>query len=108
MTKLQALQEKYFDKLEENGVDFINFEDKCQGYSETHVKDEYDVSVREMCEYLNMPEWLIEWAVEMIEEEKEEIKNKRKFYKEFNKKVEKRAKEVRFLLEQKGLALNYN
>ena len=65
-TKLQILEEKYFDALEENCVDFTEYDDagKCL------VTDEYNSkTIEEMCEYLDMPEWVIEWTKEIIEEE---------------------------------------
>lgn len=108
MTKLQALQEKYFDKLEENGIEFYNFEDIGNNQTEAVLKDEYSVSPREMFEYLGTPEWLIEWGMELIEEEIEEIKNKNQFMKKFNDLVEKKRKEYLYMREQTGLAVNYN
>lgn len=60
MTKLQALQDKYFDKLEENGIEFYNFEDIGNNQKEPVLKKEYDKSIKEMRAYLgqdtNIPE----------------------------------------------------
>ncbi len=70
-TKLEILQENYFDKLEENCVRFSEFDDAGNSI----VIDEYNgKSIQEMCEYLDMPDWVIEWTVELIEEEEKKLK----------------------------------
>lgn len=70
MTKLEILRDKYFDALEENCVEFSYQEDIGNGQTETVIKEEYlDKSVREMCEYLDLPEWIIDWTIDMIGED---------------------------------------
>lgn len=73
MTKLQALQEKYFDKLEENGIEFYNFEDIDNHQTEAVLKDEYDVSVKEMRAYLGQDTNIPEEIHEIIDETLNEI-----------------------------------
>ena len=73
MTIKEKLEEKYFDKLEENLVDFSYEEEIGNGQTVFVVKDKYlHVSVEEMCEYLDMPEWVTEWTVELIDSEENE------------------------------------
>ena len=69
MTKLQALENAYFDKLEENQVDFVERDDAGKSL----VKDEFVVSVEEMCDYLEMPEWVKRWTLDLISEEEDGV-----------------------------------
>jgi hypothetical protein len=73
--RLRLLEEAYFDKLEEDCVDFLEWNDIGNGQMESFVKDEYIVSPQEMCEYLGQPDWVVQWTLDLIkEEEKERIK----------------------------------
>jgi len=79
-TKLQILREAYFDALEENCVDFTEYDDAGTSI----VIDEYsDVSVFDMCDYLGMPNWLIEWTQDLINEEEKEIKEAEEMAKQY-------------------------
>lgn len=51
-TELQEIEELYFQALEENGEDFIRYEDIGNGQFESHIADEYLVGVEEMIEYI--------------------------------------------------------
>lgn len=73
-TKLQILEDKYFDALEEDCIDFLEWNDIGNCQMASFIKDEYIVSPREMCEYLGMPEWVIKWTIELIEEEEKLLK----------------------------------
>lgn len=129
MTKLQALQDKYFDKLEEDGIEFIQYDDIGNYQSEAVLKPEYDVSVKEMREYLgqdtSLPEEIheeIDSIMEFIDrddETKETLRRTLEYLynigasngriEQINKKTKKHLDEATgFMLEQTGLALNYN
>jgi hypothetical protein len=71
---IKLLEEAYFEKLEEDCVDFVEWNDIGNGQMESLVKDEFIVSPREMCEYLEQPEWVIQWTLDLIKDEEERIK----------------------------------
>lgn len=65
--KLDALREYYFEVLEQNCVEFIEYEDIGNGYTVSRVKPEYAMaSVDEMIDYLDMPEWVANWTRDVI------------------------------------------
>lgn len=70
MSKLEILRDKYFDALEENCVEFSYQEDIGNGQTETVIKEEYLYkSIKDMCEYLELPEWITNWTIDMIGED---------------------------------------
>lgn len=70
MSKLETLRDKYFDALEENCVEFSYQEDIGNGQTETVIKEEYLYkSIKDMCEYLGLPEWITDWTIDMIGED---------------------------------------
>ena len=70
MSKLETLRDKYFEALEENCVEFSYQEDIGNGQTETVIKEEYLYkSITDMCEYLDLPEWITDWTIDMIGED---------------------------------------
>lgn len=66
MNKIETLKEKYFDKLESNCVEFTEIDEAGVSI----VKEEFSFkTVSEMCEYLEMPKWVIDWTQDMILDE---------------------------------------
>jgi hypothetical protein len=63
MTKYETLKEKYFERLEENCVEFTQIDEAGNSFV---TQDYNDKTIREMCEYLEMPEWVIDWTREAI------------------------------------------
>ena len=61
----ERIQELYFEKLEEDCVDFLEYEEADQGYVFTRVKDEYqEVTIKEMVDYIwGLDSWQGQWAL---------------------------------------------
>ena len=70
MTIRKKLEEKYFQTLEENCITYLDYETQENGQILSTVKNEYNnLTVEEMCKYLEMPEWVIEWTLDLINAE---------------------------------------
>lgn len=73
-TKRELLTEIFIDYLNENGVDCWEteiYDDSPEHYLADEVlKDEYaDMTPRDMCEYMDMDDWVIDWTIDIIESE---------------------------------------
>jgi hypothetical protein len=66
----EKLEEKFFEHLEEEGIEFNEYETLPNGDITSYVKDEYlRISVEDMCDYLGMDDWVKQWTIDLIEEE---------------------------------------
>lgn len=70
MTITETITQKYYEKLEEDCVNFLDYETLPDGSTQTIIKEKYIVSVKEMCDYLGMPNWVIDWTLDLVEDEK--------------------------------------
>lgn len=72
--KMQAIiEELYFEKLEDNLVDFTYLEDIGNGQSQSFVKDEYLESVENMIDYIwGLDTWVGKWTLELYLTAKDE------------------------------------
>jgi len=60
---LDTLRDLYFDKLEEQGIEYLEWDEADQGYSFSHVKDEFlDATVEEMVKVVWGDSWQGQWA----------------------------------------------
>lgn len=64
-TIIENIKELYFEKLEEDCVDFIEYEEADQGYTFSHIKEEYlDMPLEDMVDYLfDLSTWQGQWAL---------------------------------------------
>jgi hypothetical protein len=70
----QKIEELYFDKLEEDCVDFVEYNDIGNGQSESFVKDEYIVSVEDMIDYIwGLNNWIGRWTLDLYNSAEEEL-----------------------------------
>ena len=64
-TIIQKIEELYFEKLEEDCVEYLEYENADQGYSFSYVKEEYlNVPLEDMVDYLfGLDTWQGQWAL---------------------------------------------
>lgn len=68
----QQIEEIYFDKLEENCVDFTEYNDIGNGQTESLIKDEYIETVENMIDYIwGIDNWIGQWTLDLYNSEKE-------------------------------------
>ena len=61
------LLDLYYEKLEADGVDFIEYENIGNGQMESYVKDEYaDPTLEEVLDYLDQPGWVRQWTKDLV------------------------------------------
>ena len=62
----QQIEELYFDKLEENCVDFTEQNDIGNSQTETLVKDEFIETVENMIDYIwGLDNWVGQWTLDL-------------------------------------------
>lgn len=68
----QQIEELYFDKLEENCVDFTEYNDIGNGQTESLIKDEYIETVENMIDYIyGIDNWIGQWTLDLYNSAKE-------------------------------------
>lgn len=68
----QQIEELYFDKLEENCVDFTEHNDIGNGQTESLIKDEYIETVENMIDYIwGIDNWIGQWTLDLYNSAKE-------------------------------------
>lgn len=68
----QQIEELYFDKLEENCVDFTEYNDIGNGQTESLIKDEYIETVENMIDYIwGLDNWIGQWTLDLYNSAKE-------------------------------------
>jgi hypothetical protein len=68
----QQIEELYFDKLEDNCVDFTEYNDIGNGQTESLVKDEYIETVENMIDYIwGIDNWIGQWTLDLYSSAKE-------------------------------------
>lgn len=68
----QQIEELYFDKLEENCVDFTEYNDIGNGQTESLIKDEYIETVENMIDYIwGIDNWIGKWTLDLYSSAKE-------------------------------------
>jgi hypothetical protein len=61
---------KFLEELENNQVQYNEYETLPDGSVSSYVKDEYlYMSIEDQCDYLGMPEWVTEWTLDLIRAE---------------------------------------
>ena len=62
----QQIEELYFDKLEDNCVDFTEYNDIGNGQTESLIKDEYIETVENMIDYIwGIDNWIGQWTLDL-------------------------------------------
>ena len=68
----QQIEELYFDKLEEDCVDFVEYNDIGNGQTESLIKDEYIETVENMIDYIwGIDNWIGRWTLDLYNSAKE-------------------------------------
>lgn len=68
----QQIEELYFDKLEEDCVDFTEYNDIGNGQTESLIKDEYIETVENMIDYIyGIDNWIGRWTLDLYNSAKE-------------------------------------
>lgn len=68
----QQIEELYFDKLEDNCVDFTEYNDIGNGQTESIIKDEYIETVENMIDYIwGIDNWIGQWTLDLYNSAKE-------------------------------------
>ena len=68
----QQIEELYFDKLEDNCVDFTEYNDIGNGQTESLIKDEYIETVENMIDYIyGIDNWIGRWTLDLYNSAKE-------------------------------------
>ena len=68
----QQIEELYFDKLEEDCVDFVEYNDIGNGQTESLIKDEYIETVENMIDYIwGIDNWIGQWTLDLYNSAKE-------------------------------------
>jgi len=76
----QLIEQLYFDKLEEDCVDFVEYNDIGNGQSESFVKPEYIVSVEDMIDYIwGLDNWIGRWTLDLYNSANDEIETDTEF-----------------------------
>ena len=62
----QQIEELYFDKLEEDCVDFTEYNDIGNGQTESLIKDEFIETVENMIDYIwGIDNWIGQWTLDL-------------------------------------------
>ena len=62
----QQIEELYFDKLEEDCVDFTEYNDIGNGQTESLVKAEFIETVENMIDYIwGIDNWIGQWTLDL-------------------------------------------
>jgi hypothetical protein len=70
----QQIEELYFDKLEEDCVDFVEYNDIGNGQTESLIKDEYIETVENMIDYIyGIDNWIGRWTLDLYNSAEEEL-----------------------------------
>lgn len=70
MNITEKLEEQFFNYLDENAIQYTEFDNYGpHGHLEYVIEPFNSMSHREMCEYMDMPEWVIDWTMDLIESE---------------------------------------
>jgi len=76
----QKIEELYFDKLEENCVDFTEYNDIGNGQTESLVKDEYIKTVENMIDYIwGIDNWIGKWTLDLYNSANDEVETDTEF-----------------------------
>ena len=68
----QETEELYFNKLEDDGVDFTEWNDIGNGQTESLVKDEYIETVVNMIDYIwGIDNWVGQWTLDLYNSAKD-------------------------------------
>jgi hypothetical protein len=68
----QQIEKLYFDKLEEDCVDFVEYNDIGNGQTESLIKDQYIETVENMIDYIwGMDNWIGQWTLDLYNSAKE-------------------------------------
>ena len=68
----QQIEELYFDKLEDNCVDFTENNDIGNGQTESLIKDEYIETVENMIDYIwGVDSWIGQWTLDLYSSAKD-------------------------------------
>jgi hypothetical protein len=68
----QQIEELYFDKLEEDCVDFVEYNDIGNGQTESLIKDEFIETVENMIDYIwGIDNWIGQWTLDLYNSAKE-------------------------------------
>ena len=68
----QQIEKLYFDKLEEDCVDFTEYNDIGNGQTESLIKDEYIETVENMIDYIyGIDNWIGQWTLDLYNSAKE-------------------------------------
>ena len=70
----QQIEELYFDKLEEDCVDFTEYNDIGNGQTESLIKDEFIETVENMIDYIwGLDNWIGKWTLDLYNSAEEEL-----------------------------------
>lgn len=62
----KKIEELYFEKLEDNCVEFLHYEDIGNNQTESFTKDEYIESIENMIDYIwGLETWVGKWTLEL-------------------------------------------
>jgi hypothetical protein len=76
----QQIEELYFDKLEDNCVDFTEYNDIGNGQTESLIKDEYIETVENMIDYIwGIDNWIGQWTLDLYNSANDEIETDTEF-----------------------------
>jgi hypothetical protein len=76
----QQIEELYFDKLEENCVDFTEYNDIGNGQTESLIKDEYIETVENMIDYIwGIDNWIGQWTLDLYNSAANEVETDTEF-----------------------------
>jgi len=68
----QEIEELYFNKLEDDGVDFTEWNDIGNGQAESLIKDEYIETVENMIDYIwGVDSWVGQWTLDLYNSAKD-------------------------------------
>jgi len=80
MNIIEELRELYYLELEKNGEPFLTISEHFgrhipdDGYFESEIIEKYaHASVEQMCDYLEMPDWITKWTIELAKGQHESV-----------------------------------
>ena len=76
----QKFEELYFNKLEDDGVDFTELNDIGNGQTESLIKDEYIETVENMIDYIwGLDDWVGQWTLDLYNSANDEVETDTEF-----------------------------
>jgi len=76
----QKFEELYFNKLEDDGVDFTEWNDIGNGQTKSLIKDEYIETVENMIDYIwGLDDWVGQWTLDLYNSANDEVETDTEF-----------------------------